>query len=125
MTSITSSKCFPEVAAQTCTIVLMNLGRLLFTKQFQLSNVLGISGVNDSLERSYHSISIRLGTLICLGHSISCIFFCISYSDTNLLSCIGLLSCCITNTLLSFSWQTGGQGLFVKCLNIRGNSFFY
>jgi hypothetical protein len=38
------------VVDQTCTTVRRNFGPFLITKLFQLSNILGMSGVNCSLE---------------------------------------------------------------------------
>ena len=41
---------FSVVADQTCTTVRRNFGPFLFTKLFQFSNILGMSGVNRFLE---------------------------------------------------------------------------
>ena len=44
------SQMFSVVADQTCTMVRRNFGPFLFTKLLQFSNILGMSGVNSSLE---------------------------------------------------------------------------
>jgi hypothetical protein len=41
---------FSVVVDQTCTTVRRDFGPFLFTKLFQFSNILGVSGVNRSLE---------------------------------------------------------------------------
>jgi hypothetical protein len=49
LAAITSTT-FSVVVDQTCTTVRRNFGPFLFTKLFQFSNMLGMSGVNRSLE---------------------------------------------------------------------------
>ncbi len=51
--------------------------------------------------RSCHSISIGVKSGLWLGHSKTLISFLLSYSEVELLVCLGSLSCCITQVLLS------------------------
>lgn len=104
------SQMFSVVAEQTCTTVWRNFRPFLFATLFQVSNILGMSGVNCSLEvMPQHLNWVEVGTLN------GPIFFCWSHSVVDLFLCFGSLSGCIIQLLLSFNWLKNLSAYWVCC----------
>ncbi len=75
--------------------------------------------------RSCHGISIRIKSGLWLGHSKTFILFFLSHSEVDLLVCLGSLSCCITQVLLSLRSQTDGRTSPSGFSNRLRNSWFH
>ena len=110
---------FPVVADETASsTVRRNFGPFLFTKHFQSSNILGMSGVNRSLCATAVSFGVRSG--LWPGYSRRRFFpFGWSHAAVDLLLCFASFSSCITYPLLELQLVT--DGLNFSCNNILIN----
>lgn len=93
----------PAISDQSCSMVSRNFAPLLLTKLSQRCNILGMSGVNCSLEvMPNHRNQVEVRTLGCVEGVFSSVW---SYSVVELLLCFRWLSGCITQSLLNCDWQ--------------------
>ena len=112
------------VADQTCTTVRRNFGPFLFTKLFQLSNILEMSGVNCSLEVMPQHLKSGWGQDSDWATSEGVISY---FDNILLLIYICVLGRCPVHSP-NFCWASiGGQRTLhspAKCLVKLQNSFF-